>query len=447
MSENTITQTSQFVIEELSIVTKKDQILDITAMYVEIDIFDSIYSPCITGSILIQDSVNLSEKLLFDGSEVLRMKISKSENFVSIEKSFRIYKQSERKNISQTSESYILYFCSEELILSEQMKLSKSFTTTYSQAALRILYQYLSISSNSLGMFKESEGIRKISIPTLTPLEAVRWCASKALDENLSPCYLFFENRDGYNFTSLNQIYSRPNVVNVNLTIKNISSSTQFEHLRGVKHFEVKKQNNFLDNVKKGVYAGTFIGFDPVTRTINIENLDYADHYNTIPNHLNKSPLLTEIENRTGLKNTEMFNSKIVIHPFQTSRRDSPSIKDNDSESITYLEMTEKIKFQRSAIFDSLNTRQIKMVLNGDFDITCGRSIGVFVPTRGYKSEDEDAYDKSLTGNYLITATRHILKAKDNMHEVVVEAVTDSTNSTMNKNAYYSSSPMQIISG
>ena len=145
MSENTITQTSQFVIEELSIVTKKDQILDITAMYVEIDIFDSIYSPCITGSILIQDSVNLSEKLLFDGSEVLRMKISKSENFVSIEKSFRIYKQSERKNISQTSESYILYFCSEELILSEQMKLSKSFTTTYSQAALRILYQYLSI--------------------------------------------------------------------------------------------------------------------------------------------------------------------------------------------------------------------------------------------------------------------------------------------------------------
>lgn len=447
MSENTITQTSQFVIEELSIVTKKDQILDITAMYVEIDIFDSIYSPCITGSILIQDSVNLSEKLLFDGSEVLRMKISKSENFVSIEKSFRIYKQSERKNISQTSESYILYFCSEELILSEQMKLSKSFTTTYSQAALRILYQYLSISSNSLGMFKDSEGIRKISVPTLTPLEAVRWCASKALDENLSPCYLFFENRDGYNFTSLNQIYSRPNVVNVNLTIKNISGSTQFEHLRGVKHFEVKKQNNFLDNVKKGVYAGTFIGFDPVTRTINIENLDYADHYNTIPNHLNKSPLLTEIENRTGLKNTEMFNSKIVIHPFQTSRRESPSIKDNDSESITYLEMTEKIKFQRSAIFDSLNTRQIKMVLNGDFDITCGRSIGVFVPTRGYKSEDEDAYDKSLTGNYLITATRHILKAKDNMHEVVVEAVTDSTNSTMNKNAYYSSSPMQIISG
>ena len=447
MSENTITQTSQFVIEELSIVTKKDQILDITAMYVEIDIFDSIYSPCITGSILIQDSVNLSEKLLFDGSEVLRMKISKSENFVSIEKSFRIYKQSERKNISQTSESYILYFCSEELILSEQMKLSKSFTTTYSQAALRILYQYLSISSNSLGMFKDSEGIRKISVPTLTPLEAVRWCASKALDENLSPCYLFFENRDGYNFTSLNQIYSRPNVVNVNLTVKNIGGSTQFDHLRGVKHFEVKKQNNFLDNVKKGVYAGTFIGFDPLTKTITVENLDYADHYNTIPNHLNKSPLLTEIENRTGLKNTEMFNSKIVIHPFQTSRRDSPSIKDNDSESITYLEMTEKIKFQRSAIFDSLNTRQIKMVLNGDFDITCGRSIGVFVPTRGYKSEDEDAYDKSLTGNYLITATRHILKAQNNMHEVVVEAVTDSTNSTMNKNAYYSSSPMQTISG
>jgi hypothetical protein len=33
------------------------------------------------------------------------------------------------------------------------------------------------------------------------------------------------------------------------------------------------------------------------------------------------------------------------------------------------------------------------------------------------------------------------------MHEVVVEAVTDSTNSTVNKNAYYASSSMQTISG
>jgi hypothetical protein len=87
------------------------------------------------------------------------------------------------------------------------MKLSKSFTTTYSDAALKIMSQYLGITASNMGMFKDSEGIRKISIPTLTPLEAVRWCASKSLDENLSPCFLFFENRDGYNFTSLNQIY------------------------------------------------------------------------------------------------------------------------------------------------------------------------------------------------------------------------------------------------
>ena len=447
MSENNIIQTSQFVIEELTITTKKNQILDISSMYVELDIFDSIYSTCITGSILIQDAVNLTEKLLFDGSETLKVKISKSNGFITIEKNFRIYKQSDRKNLSQTSETYVLYFCSEELVLSEQMKISPSFKSSYSEAALLLMYRYLGISPNNMGMFKDSEGIRKITIPTSTPLEALQWCATKALDENLSPSFLFFENRDGFNFTTLSQIFSRPNVVNVNLVMKNVSGSTQLDHLRGIKHFEVKRQHNFLDNVRKGVYAGTFIGFDPITRNIKVEAIDYGNHYNTIKNHLNKSPLLTEITNRAGYTNNQMFNSKIVIHPFQTSQRDSSYINDSDSESMTYLEMTEKIKFQRTAIFDSLNSLQIKLVLNGDFDITSGRSIGVYIPNRGYKSIEEDSYDKSLTGNYLITATRHILKAKNNNHEVIVEAVSDSTNATVNKNSYYSSSTLQTIYG
>ena len=41
-------------------------------------------------------------------------------------------------------------------------------------------------------------------------------------------------------------------------------------------------------------------------------------------------------------------------------------------------------------------------------------------------ADGENPFDSSLYGKYLIVATRHIIRP--NMHEVVIEAVTDSSN-------------------
>jgi len=41
-------------------------------------------------------------------------------------------------------------------------------------------------------------------------------------------------------------------------------------------------------------------------------------------------------------------------------------------------------------------------------------------------ADGENQFDSSLYGKYLIVATRHIIRP--NMHEVIIEAVTDSSN-------------------
>ena len=69
---------SKFIVNELSIVTKSGK-LDISGLYEELNIFDSILLPVINGSILITDSIGLSAKLIFDGSESILMDLSKSE--------------------------------------------------------------------------------------------------------------------------------------------------------------------------------------------------------------------------------------------------------------------------------------------------------------------------------------------------------------------------------
>ncbi len=125
-----ISQTSQFKIKDLSIISKFGKI-DIGGVFQELNIFDTMLMPCMSGNIVIRDAIGLSQKLYFDGSESVSIDISKSDESLAatnMKKTFRIYKQSDRKNINQTSEEYILHFVSEEFIYSLQQKINQFFT-------------------------------------------------------------------------------------------------------------------------------------------------------------------------------------------------------------------------------------------------------------------------------------------------------------------------------
>ena len=54
-----------------------------------------------------------------------------------------------------------------------------------------------------------------------------------------------------------------------------------------------------------------------------------------------------------------------------------------------------------------------------------GFTLNLQIPKRAVKSENDDLFDKSLYGKYLIIGTRHIIKY--NMHETIIDVVTDST--------------------
>jgi hypothetical protein len=76
MSELNIQETTQYRITELMLVTKSGYI-DIRDKFEELNIFDSLLNQSMSGNILIRDAIGLSEQLLFDGSEVLIVKIGK----------------------------------------------------------------------------------------------------------------------------------------------------------------------------------------------------------------------------------------------------------------------------------------------------------------------------------------------------------------------------------
>jgi hypothetical protein len=431
----TLQDSTQFKVKQVSIMSKGG-LIDISAIYDEINIFDSLFMPMMTGNILITDAVGLSKALSFDGSEVILIDIEKSSNFLSFTKSFRIYKQTDRKNVNQSTEKYILHFVADEFVFSLQQKVNQSYQSTYSDIVQKILSSYLKLEDTDRGIIENSFGIRKVIIPNLSPIEAIEWCAKRSLDNKNAPSFVFFSNIFGYNYVSLSSLLNKDSILKINFDPKNLTNNDALSELSSARNYEVILQNDSIDKIRSGVNAGKFIGFDPLTRSFGEKNVNFDDHY-SLTDHLNRNPNRTEIFNKDNTTNLTSTDSRKVLSIFGTNRKNSEYIKKYDAESISKIENYESFLFQRKAIFKNLVAKRIKIVMPGNFQLTSGFNVDVQTSGFNRKTKDSQNEEVSLNGKYLIVAARHTIT--NNKHETLIEIATDSTNNL----EVYTSNPQQ----
>jgi len=424
-----IKQSSQFKITELSIITKLGK-FDIGSIFDELNIFDSMLMPSISGNIVVRDGVGLSEKLYFDGSDYISINISKSGEgeLTNFKRTFRIYKQTDRKNINQSSEMYVLHFVSEEFIYSLQQKINQSFTGTYNESVAVILEKYLKVppDANKIALLEPTQGIHSFIIPNLSPFDALKWVAFRAVDSANLPNYLFFQNKYGYNFVSLSTLISKATIADINFNPKNLGKNTQIkEETFGAYDVRVISQFNLAENIMDGVYAGKFIGYDILTRQLKEDNISFLDVY-AKGQHLNKNPNVTDAKNKDNLNVDAMHNSKISLYPIASPRKYDTYTKSNDNLTSTIIDDTDNYIFQRNSILKNLTQTKLRITLPGNFALTSGFNVLVKYPSRSIVDDSSDPYDKTLYGKYLIVATRHIIKY--DKHETILEVASDSTN-------------------
>jgi len=330
--------------------------------------------------------------------------------------------------VNISTELYVLHFVSDEFILSQQIKISKSYRDTYTNVALDILKNYLLVNSDGLFLMEESKGIRTVVLPNKTPFECLDWCSKKAVNEDLSPTFLFFENKFGYNFLTISSMLQQKAIHDINYQPKNLALKDLEENeMMGARYLEVVSQFDLNKNIKHGVYAGTFIGFDITTRNVVKKIVDFDSVYST-GNHANKTPNIGVITNKAGIKNTEMFNSRRVLFSSGIFNSASNYIKENDPTSIDSDDDTYNYVIQRESAIRNLMNQRLKVVMPGNFDLISGTNVNIIVPTISEQSSEknQDNMDKTKSGKYLIVATRQIITY--DKHETIMEIATDSTN-------------------
>jgi hypothetical protein len=406
-------QLSQFDIKKMVIVSQKNNIsIDVSGIYEELNIYDSVLLNTVSGNIFITDAIGSLKGFDFDGSEYLQLELSKENNLFPYSGTFKIYSQGNKKMVSLASTQYRLNFISMEYIESVKTKVVQHYSDTYSNITKLILKDFLNVPTNKLkGVIEDSQGVRSVTIPTLEPLDAITWCSKRALDTNDKPTFLFFENSDGYNFTSISNIFKQTPLANINFSPKNAIDSFGSD-FSGVNDYEVMDQYDFIESVKSGVYAKTYRGYDIARRTYTEFKSDsFKDQVGiTAANkEKNKTPY--------GMNLDTAYLSQIVSYFY-------------NSKPVGNEERPEKWLLQRESILRNLFSKKIRIEMPGNYTFTSGKLLNVFMPKFSVVTDNdkENGLEKNLYGKYLIIATRHMMTAQGRTHKTIMDLVTDSTN-------------------
>jgi len=437
MSEYSLKTTVEFSITELSLILPGGEKLDISSIFEEINLFDNMFTPCMSANIVIRDSINLFERLSLNGDEKILIRLGKSDDMPDdwrYSKEFSIYTISNRTNTNMTTQVYILHLVNPDFLFSVQNKVTQRYQGPYSSTVIKILNDHLKVplqvpnlttGQSGIGSIFPTNRIHDFIVPALSPFDAILQIAKRSTSKSNLPDFVFFETpQTGYNFAPLSELVQFDSRFDINFKLKNVERQIGNE-LLGATDFKVLSSFNLFDTIRDGSYAGKFVGFDTMTRTQSITTI--KDVFTNSDGITNDKSNLVSFENKSKKTPFDMPNSRVVTYPYALSRADLKYVQEKTPEAINKLDNTHEYVFQRKAILTNLMQKRMQVSLPGNFGLFTGNMVNLFVPRFGTKEQNgdaTDALDTTLTGKYIIVGVRHIIKS--NKHETIIEVASDS---------------------
>ena len=443
----------EYTLEDVRLFASSGNIIPLNGLTVSISLFENIFSPTMSGTITLLDANSIVSNLPIIGQEFLSFKIktaSITEGGTSIidftKNPFSVYKIDQRIE-GTNSELITLHFASPEMLRNLRTRVSKSYTNTIDNIAIDVIQNSRYINSKKDLFVEETVGVRKIISPNSNPFTFIQKLSSEAISKNNgSPFFLFYENKEGFNFRSLDSLYAQPITAEYNTgefyhqessgtVVKNVLE----EYSRPISH-EMVAVNDTVSNVRGGLLASDLITYDIYSKKYERKNFRYFNNFNDY-GRLGNSPIyntnfIDEFDNTVD----NFTNANIHLHP---------TSKNNGSDAQHYvLDPTAKnIKslYSPNGIENTLLPRQSKFVelnkgvslnvkVHGSTNISVGQIIQFNKQTVGNANESGD-FDPYYTGRYIISNLRHIFDlAPKKEHSIVMSLVKDGYEQELEQN-------------
>lgn len=419
MNPNSIEFAGDICIDKVSIQSVDGTEFSIANQIVSLQIFEDLYSPFITGTIVIKDSMDLINTVPIIGQELLNIDISTpslKENGGRINAQFFMYRIKNREYLGDKNVMFELDFISKEAIVDSNTKLSRRYKGKISDIAKEIMTdQEVQFDDVKKVLIEETINDTIYISNYWSPVKNMNYLSEQAINTDKSPSYVFFENRDGFNFASLNTLVSSPTIIqnfNYNSFSRHISKATATRDLemdfKRIHTISVRDGVNTLNRIHDGFMASVMMTTDITTKTYNEKYHNALIGYKAAK-HLNDYSLVS-------YKFPINPGAKVIVEPKAAQT------------FIGYEDFTNTdILQQRLYEMHEKNDFVLNIVVAGRLDYTVGQLVTLdTVQVRPIKKSETDVEikDNIYSGKYLITAINHYITRES--HECNIEIAKDS---------------------
>ena len=467
---NTLQFAGEFSLDQCELISSAGVSADISKIIVEINIFENLFSNALTGSIIITDTNNLVDNMPIIGQEYISLKITTPglENDGGLdftENVFCVYEMGGRTPAGNNAEIIELKICSPELLRNHRTRISKAYEETADQIVKSVMENKKYINTKKDLYVEPTLGIRKILSPNFHPFHLIKQLTRESMSaENDSPHYLFFENKDGFHFRSLQSLYDDGVQGEYHFgdkgedeTYSDSSDSGKLvQAYKRILNLSVPSKNNSLFDIRGGMLGSKLIMHDIYNKKYNTSTFSYFDDHDkhqrleegNAPKYNN---VLIDDENTVG----NFTDSRIHLHPTSVTEddKDSQYMKVSDintkkaqaeedrlgidpdrertpvgeEENKDYMSnRADKWLLQRRQRMHELNSGMtINMSIHGNTSVTVGQVISVSLPVFGVDHEDT-GISKHQSGLYLISKLRHTFNPPTREHVISLQATKDS---------------------
>lgn len=414
-----------YSLNRVQIVTQKGFYQDITNQVVAIQYFEDIFSPFVTGKIIVKESLDLINLFPFIGEEYLEIDINTPsfDDKTAIKGKYYIYKLTDRELLGDRAVAYELHFISAEAIVDKNKKISRSFGDKVSG----LIKQFVSDETFGLQSKKNvyvEETINKIKYTSnyWSPTKNIAHLTEVAVNMNKTPNYVFFENRDGFYFVSLESLYDNTYIAQdfvydkyVRDAVPNSTDAKNVqEDYRRILDISIPLGFDYLDRLENGMLGSRQISYDATTKQYSTKVYSMFDRFKE-QKHLNPNPINSDSAvfkaNSTVITYPKMFGTYVGFG-------DNTSANSNQ---------------QRLSTMKMAEANFLNITVKGKCEYTVGQKVNVQLNRiEPMQKAEGDIDDKIFSGKYLIGAVNHYFDREK--HECHMQLIKESSMMNMNRN-------------
>lgn len=425
-------QQSDYLIEEINFFSERiPSGVDLSKVYSDLEIFEHIEKPYLTGTLTISESSRFYEKVdVLGGEQILVRLKSTKEDSRAIQKIFYIDRVITAQKSTERDTTIIFHLVEDIKYISTLLNVNESYQGKPSE----IIEKIAKIVNKDISVVGSDAQKMKVIVPNMSPLDAASWVKNRATTTNGYPFYLFSTLvGDRLKFIDLGTLISQ-NPITGSHPLRYYQAAAGSLDLsvrrRTIQNYKLNDVEDLYTMIARGLVGSKYT----MINTIDEELVNFD--FNIVDD------LLKPVTNKllTGKQKNVLYSPDFSykdkkFHEIQSrhiSILSGAHSYDTSARTFSYREAADKANHKLTIISKAMDAILKKApmeigvrgyeFIDGNNHTTIGNNVALeFLSSNPRDPVEEPLIDVKLSGNYMIFASRHIFKKEK--HDLVLSCV------------------------